>query len=39
MYVKPLDPITKEIELTISIQVDGKWQTDAIDVIKPPLGE
>ncbi|MBN2703595.1 MAG: hypothetical protein JXR23_05215 [Pontiellaceae bacterium] len=35
MYVKPLAPITQEIELIISIQVDGTWQTDATDVIKP----
>ena len=35
MYVKPLAPIAQEIELTISIQVDGEWQTDATDVIKP----
>ncbi|MBN2685936.1 MAG: hypothetical protein JXR40_11705 [Pontiellaceae bacterium] len=35
MYVKPLAPITQEIELTISIQIDGEWQTDATDVIKP----
>jgi hypothetical protein len=35
MYVQPGEPTSIDTELTISIQVNGEWQTDAIDVIKP----
>ena len=38
MYVQPCEPTTADIELTIRIQVNGAWQTDAIDVIKPYTG-
>lgn len=35
MYVQPGEPTTADTELTIRIQVNDEWQTDAIDVIKP----
>lgn len=35
MYVQPCESTTVDTELTIRIQVNGEWQTDAIDVIKP----
>jgi hypothetical protein len=38
MYVQPGEPTTSDTELTIRISVNGEWQTDAIDVIKPHTG-
>lgn len=41
MYVQPCEPTTADTELTISIQINDVWQTDAVDVIKPysPLNQ